>query len=210
VRVIDGERPAERRRRDAAEVLATLVEVVGEVADLGVLRLAVEVLQQQAHARALGQLGGALQALDARRQARREVAREVVAAVHDDPRRPELPGDVDVRRQVLLGRLGQHGRRLGDVDGGGGVQSHVNPVPLAGRAHRGHALGGPLGRRIEMPGRAFQAGVDIAHAMLGRPRQALLEPPLAAEIDADALAQRHRAGGRLRLTASGLVESAPM
>src|SRR5439155_498807 len=57
VRVVHGERPAQARRLDAPEELAALLEVVGEVADLGVLRLPVEVLQEQPCARSLG-VGG--------------------------------------------------------------------------------------------------------------------------------------------------------
>ena len=60
VRVVHRERPAEARRLDPPEVLAAFFEVVGEVADLGVLRLPIEVLQEQAHARALGVRGRAL------------------------------------------------------------------------------------------------------------------------------------------------------
>jgi hypothetical protein len=46
--------------------------------------------------------------------------------------------------------------------------------------------------------------------VLGRPRQAVLEPALAAEIDADPLAQRHRRRRPVALDRFGLVESAPM
>src|SRR5262249_45346574 len=113
--VVDRERPAEARRLDAPEILTALLQVVSQVADLGVFGLAVEVLQQEARARALGVNGGALQALDARLAPRRVVAGKVVAAVDDDPLGSEAAGQVDVGPEILLGSLGQERRRLRDV-----------------------------------------------------------------------------------------------
>ena len=65
MRMVDRERPAEVRRLDTTEVLTTLLEIVGEVTDLGVLRLPVEVLQEQVRARPLGVRRRALKALEA-------------------------------------------------------------------------------------------------------------------------------------------------
>jgi len=48
MRMVDRECPTEVGRLDATEVLAAFLEVVGEVADLGVLGLPVEVLQKEA------------------------------------------------------------------------------------------------------------------------------------------------------------------
>src|SRR5262249_45476328 len=122
VGVVHREGPAERGRGNAAEVLAALVQVVGEVADLRVLGLAVEVLEQQLYAGTPGPVGGSLEALDAGGDAGEEVAGEVIATVHDDPLRAETPGRLDVRRQILVGRLGQQRRGFGDVDSGRRVQ----------------------------------------------------------------------------------------
>src|SRR5262249_38275836 len=153
----------------AAEVLAALVQVVGEVADLRVLGLAVEVLEQQLYAGTPGPVGGSLEALDAGGDGGEGGAGEVIATVHDDPLRAETPGRLDVRRQILVGRLGQQRRGFGDVDSGRRVQAQANTVALARAAHGHDALDRQLGRRVEMAGRALQAGVHVVHVVLGGP-----------------------------------------
>src|SRR5678816_1074766 len=66
VRVVDGEGPPERGRGDAAEVLAALVNAEREVAHLGMLRLAVQVFEEEAYARPLGPLRRAREPRNAR------------------------------------------------------------------------------------------------------------------------------------------------
>ena len=181
VRVIDRERPAEARRLDPAEVLPALLEIVGEIADLGVLRLPVEVLQEQPRAGPLGKRGGALEALDAGGAARGVVAGEVIAPVDDDPLGAETTPEVDVRLEVLLGGVGQE-RRLGDVDGRRRMQAQVNAVSLARGAKRRLARGRPGGGRVGvgMVRRALEAHVDVVHAVRGRPGEAVLQAPPAS------------------------------
>src|SRR5262249_20097146 len=176
---------------DAPEVLTALLEVVGQVADLGVFGLAVEVLQQETRARALGVSGCALQALDARLAPRRVVAGKGVAAVDDDPLGSEAAVQVDVGAEILLGSLGQERRRLRDVHRGGRMQAQMDTVAFAEGAHRRHTVRRPRGGSVGMVGRALQAHVDVVNAVGGCPGGAVLETPPTAESDADAVGERH-------------------
>src|SRR4249920_2459930 len=106
MRMVHGERPAEARRLNAAKVFATLLEVVGEVADLGMFRLSIEVLEQEARPGPLGERSRAVQALEAGGAAGGVVAGEVIAAMDDDPAGAETPRELEVRLEVSIGRVG--------------------------------------------------------------------------------------------------------
>jgi len=72
------------------------------------------------------------------------------------------------------------------------MQPELDAMPFAGGAHGRDAVGRPRGGRVGMVRRAFEAHVDVVHAVRGRPREAILETPPSPQIHADSLAQRHR------------------
>ena len=187
VRVVGRERELEGGRGDVPVVLP-LLDRVREVMHLGVLRLLVEVLEQQQRLLLLGMGDDALEPLAAGLHAHALVLGEVVARVHHHPARPELREDVHVALQVIGRRVGDMGRVLGDVHRRVGVQAEPDAVLLEQPAHAGAAL------RIEGRQRVLrrvELDVDVADPVLRRPLDALLEADLAPEVDADAVFQSH-------------------
>src|ERR1700675_4740348 len=116
VRMVDGEGPPERGRGNAAEVLAALLDAEREVVHLGMLRLAVQVLEEEAHAGPLGPLRRAREPRNARFPAGRVVRREVKPAVHDDPFGADPRSERDIGLEIAVDRLRDEGRRLRDID----------------------------------------------------------------------------------------------
>ena len=191
VRMVDGEGPPERGRGDAAEVLAALLDAEREVAHLGMLRLAVQVFEEEAHAGPLGPLRRAREPRNARFPAGRVVRREVKPAVHDDPFGVDLRSERDIGLEIAVDRLRDEGRRLRDIDPRQRVQAEMNAAALGRVAHGGHALVAPEMRSIGRGPRGLQAKVQVADAVGGRPGESLLDRPASAEVDPDALAKRH-------------------
>ena len=68
--MVDGEGPTQVRRWDGVEVQAAFFHIMGEIVDLGVVRLEVQVFQKQHNALPFGIFHGSLQPLDGRRLAR--------------------------------------------------------------------------------------------------------------------------------------------
>jgi hypothetical protein len=191
VRVVDGEGPPERGRDDAAEVLAALLDAEREVVHLGMLRLAVQVFEEEAHAGPLGPLRRTREPGNARFPAGRVVRREVKPAVHDDPFGVDPRSERDIGLEIAVDRLRDEGRRLRHIDPRQCVQAEMNAAALGRAAHGGHAFVAPEMRRIRRGPGGLQGNVQVADAVRGRPRQFLLDRPAAAEVDPDPLAKRH-------------------
>ena len=64
----------------------------------------------------------------------------------------------------------------------------MDAVPLADGTDGRDALGRPRGGRVGVVRRAFEARIDVVHAMGRRPRETVLEAPPPSQIHADPLA----------------------
>ena len=92
-----------------------VLERVGHVVHLGPFGLAIEVLEEEQHVAFFRVSDGPLQTIDRGLLAQPHIGGEVVAAVHDDPFRPEACGKIDVGLQIPIDRIAQEGRNFRDI-----------------------------------------------------------------------------------------------
>ena len=97
------------RGGDLLEEVDAVLQRVRHVVHLGPLGLAIEVLEEEQHVALFRVSHGPLQAIDRGLLAQPHIGGEVVAAVHDDPFRPEACGKIDVGLQVAIDRIAQEG-----------------------------------------------------------------------------------------------------
>jgi hypothetical protein len=210
VRVVRREGEREGGRVDRLVVVAPLLHRVREVVHLGVLRFLVQVLEQQPRAAAPRVLDHAFGPLESGAHPHLDVGGEVVAGVHHDPPGTQPRRGVDVALDILVHRLGHHGRVLRDVDRRKGVQPELHAVPLARRADAARALVVEAGEGVR---RGVELDVDVAHAVAARPLDPILQPHPSAEVDPDPVSQRHvvsseqRRRGRHRRAGSAVHSS---
>ena len=113
----------------------------------------------------------------------------MVAAVHDDPFRPEACGKIDIGLQVPIDRIAQEGRNLRDIHRGKGVEPEVKPMPLASLSDAGAAM---IVEALQCVGSNVCLRIEIAHTIGNRPGDAILERKASAEIDANSILEAHR------------------
>ena len=188
MRVVDGKRQFERRRPDTVEIMAPLLDRVGQVMDFGRVRLLVQVFEQDQRAMPFGIGDDALQPFEAGLYPHLLVGGEVKAGMHDDPFGAELGGDLDIGSEIAVDGVADMGRVFGDVDRRGGVQPKMDLTMPAGGADRGGAVAVEAAERVRA---GVELNVDPMHRMSCRPFNRVLEPQLAPDIDADPVPQPH-------------------
>jgi hypothetical protein len=162
--------------------------------DLGVVGLAIHVLEQEPHACLASVVRCALQAVEGGLLAPLVVAREVIPGVNHDPAGRQAMRQIHVGAEIFIDGVAQIRRSLGDIDRGQDVQTEADPVPVPRRAHFFDASSV---ERLERIRRIVDADGGIKHLVRRGPGERVLEPHLAAEVDPDPLTQPHREASRL-------------
>ena len=109
----------------------------------------------------------------------------------DDPPGTQQCGRVDVGTQIGIHRLAHERRIFGDIYRRQCMQAQTDTVVVARRAD----CSGPRGvEAADDVGPGVELDVDDAHALRAGPVDRILQPKLAADIDADAFGRDHGHG----------------
>jgi hypothetical protein len=154
---------------DRGEIMPPLLDRMGEIMHLGVVRLLVQVFQQNQRAMPLGAADDPLQPFEPDGHPTLLVWAEVEAGMHDDPFGAHPRCHLDIGFEIPLDRVADKGRIFGDVDRRRGVQHEMHAVPLAGPTRPGGA--GPVDARQL----GVELNVDPAHPMRGSPFDRVLD-----------------------------------
>src|SRR5262249_3597919 len=112
----------------------------------------------------------------------------MIAGMDIDPARVEGLGDIDIGAQVLIGRLCQIRRIFCNIDGGERMQAHGNASGFRLGPQGRTALCSEGGKRLRA---RIQPEIHVAESMGGSPAQTVFDGVLGANINPDAIDQRH-------------------
>ena len=187
VGMVDGESPTETLRGYGVKVVPTFRNRMGQVVDFRIGRLKVQVFQQQRYPGLLGIGHSPLQPRQRRRHPLSNGAAEMVAAMDYHAVAAQPPGQGNVAFQVAVNGIIHIGRKLGDIDRRGGVQSQGYAVPAGGRSNRCHPRGVPIIQAVRPP---VGVEIQVEKGISRRRGQGILKAGLAGII-ADTIFQGH-------------------
>ena len=187
VGVVHREGPPEPVRPDGVEEVPALLNRVPQVVHLGVVRLPVQVLEEERHAAAFGIVHCPQQAVPGGLHALRDGRAEVHTAVHHDTVGGDAPREIDVAAQVGIHAVAHVGREFSHVHRRSRVHRDGDLALVHDRAHGAQAVVGPVVHPVR-PGLGGE--VQVVDAVLGGESERVLQRSSPAVI-ANAINEVH-------------------